>query len=167
MVTVGMHNQGFDRLVKAMDELARQLAEQVIIQFGSASYHPYFAESFQWTTSWQMEQLIAEARVIVTHAAAGTIILGLKYRKPLVVVPRLEKFGEVFDDHQIQLAKALSVHSRVIAVEQPTVESLRTAIEVAGRLPMSPVGSRQLVEALRNRLAELEIAGSGKTLLDS
>jgi UDP-N-acetylglucosamine transferase subunit ALG13 len=34
LVTVGMHDQGFDRLVRAADELAAQIEEQVFIQYG-------------------------------------------------------------------------------------------------------------------------------------
>ena len=40
LVTVGTHPQGFDRLVRPMDELAALLEEEVIIQFGSSSYEP-------------------------------------------------------------------------------------------------------------------------------
>ena len=86
LVTVGTHPQGFDRLVRAMDEVAAKLAEPVIIQRGSSIYQPQHANSFEFTVSEQMRQLTQEARIIVAHAAAGTIILALCAGKPLVVV---------------------------------------------------------------------------------
>ena len=85
LVTVGMHDQGFDRLIRAADELAAQIDEQVYIQYGSSNYVPIYAESSQWFTSLQMEQLNEKARVVITHAAAGSVILALNLSKPLVL----------------------------------------------------------------------------------
>jgi UDP-N-acetylglucosamine transferase subunit ALG13 len=91
LVTVGTHNHGFDRLVKAMDELAAEVDEPVMVQYGSSVYVPRHAEHFQWTSGQRMEQLSQAARVIVTHAAAGSILVALLREKPLVVVPRLRR----------------------------------------------------------------------------
>ncbi len=153
LVTVGTHPQGFDRLVKAADELAAGLDEQVVIQYGSSTYRPRHARGFAFETSQRMAELTAEARVVVTHAAAGAIILGLQSAKPLVVVPRLKQFNEHIDDHQQQLATALSAQGKVIAVEQPNAQNLRAALDQAGGLRGSMAGSHQLVQALRLRLA--------------
>src|SRR4051812_30859445 len=102
LVTVGTHAQGFDRLVKPMDELAKQINEKVIIQYGSSSYQPKYADHFQWASSEQMEQYTLDAHIIITHAAAGAIILALKQKKRLVLIPRLKVHKEHFDDHQLQ-----------------------------------------------------------------
>jgi beta-1,4-N-acetylglucosaminyltransferase len=161
LVTVGTHPQGFDRLVKAADELAAEFNEPVMIQYGSSTYQPRNAQGFSFETSQRMAELTREARVVVTHAAAGAIILGLQSAKPLVVVPRLKQFNEHIDDHQKQLAKALSTQRKVIAVEQPDAQSLRGAIEQAGQLGGSMTGSQQLIQALRLKLIAWENADGG------
>jgi beta-1,4-N-acetylglucosaminyltransferase len=153
LVTVGTHNQGFNRLVGPMDELAADLDERVVIQRGSSTYEPQYAEHFQWTTSQRMEQLTEEARIVVAHAAAGVIILALRYDKPLVVIPRLRRFGEHADDHQQQLAKALEAEGKVIVVHNPSVVALQEAIGQAVRHegPRNN-GPAQLVAALHQQL---------------
>jgi predicted glycosyltransferase len=48
---------------------------------------------------------LADAQMLIGHAGAGTIALALKYRKPLLVVPRLQKFKEHVNDHQVVTAR--------------------------------------------------------------
>jgi UDP-N-acetylglucosamine transferase subunit ALG13 len=158
LVTVGTHYQQFDRLVDAADDLAAQINEKVIIQRGGSTNEPRFAEHFQWTSSQRMEELTREARIVITQASAGAILLALRYGKPLVVVPRLRRFGENFDDHQQQLAKALAAQGKVAYVDDPSSESLLTAIrrvEKQGAVHNAPV---ELVGALRQQLRQWESA---------
>jgi beta-1,4-N-acetylglucosaminyltransferase len=154
LVTVGTPRQGFERLVKAMDLLASEINEQVVIQFGCSSYVPRYSKYFSFTTNAKMEQLIHEARIVVTHAAAGGIILPLKLRKPLVVVPRLKVHHEHFDDHQVQLAKALADYGKVILVMDPTPLSLWEAINRAKYINTGIVGPKYLVTAIHSQLEQ-------------
>jgi beta-1,4-N-acetylglucosaminyltransferase len=87
LVTVGTHVQGFDRLVKPMDELAKQINEKVLIQYGTSNYQPKYTDSFQWANSQQMEKYTLDAHIVITHAAAGAIILALKQKKGLFLFP--------------------------------------------------------------------------------
>ena len=41
--------------------------------------------------------------MVITHAGTGAIVGALKQGKKVVAVPRLAKYGEHVDDHQIQL----------------------------------------------------------------
>lgn len=134
LVTVGTHSQPFNRLVEAMDTVAGSINEQVIIQRGVSSYKPRHAQYFDFTASHEIAKLTSEARVIVAHSAAGTVIQTLKYNKPLIIVPRLKKFGEANDDHQLQLASALHELGRVHMISDATPESLLCAI----RNPLAP-----------------------------
>jgi len=154
LVTVGTHTQGFDRLVRAADELAATIDEPVIIQHGCSTYIPQNAEHFQLTTSQHMLELTRKARIVITHAAAGTIITCLREGKPLVVVPRLKRFEEHLDDHQQQLADALAVVGKVVSVSEPSGNTLLSAIEQAATLQATYCGPDQLVGTLRTQLAE-------------
>jgi beta-1,4-N-acetylglucosaminyltransferase len=154
LVTVGTHNQGFNRLVQAMDELAARLDEPVVIQRGSSTYEPQHAAHFSFTTGQHMAQLTSEARVVVCHAAAGTIIMALRQGKPLVVVPRLQRCGEVVDDHQLQLAAGLADTGRAIAVREPAATTLQMAIDKVIPYRVENKEASQLVQALRGQLQQ-------------
>lgn len=129
LVTVGTPQQPFDRLVKAADEYAAQTAETVVIQAGTTTYEPKHANYFRWTTFQDMERLTQEARIVVAQASAGAIILALKFGKPVIVVPRLSKFGEHFNDHQSQLALALKERGQAEVADDITPAGLKQIID--------------------------------------
>ena len=66
---------------------------------------------------------------MISHGGAGTIISSMLQGKRLVVVPRLQRFGEHTNDHQLDLAKSLSKEGKAIAVED--IGQLEKAIERA------------------------------------
>ncbi|MDD3052439.1 MAG: glycosyltransferase [Candidatus Cloacimonetes bacterium] len=116
-MTVGSHYQGFDRLVKKMDEIAEKIDEKVIMQIGNTKYKPVNAEYFSFVESFEeILRLNREARVVVSHAGAGSIVTALKEKTPVIVVPRLKKYNEHMNDHQLEIAKAMSENKNVTVV---------------------------------------------------
>lgn len=168
--TVGTHKQGFERMVQAFDLLAREneFDEELIIQYGTSGYVPQHATAFQWATSQRMDQLTQSARILVTHAAAGAIILGLQAQKPLVVIPRRKQFEEHMDDHQLQLANALEQSGRAVALLDPTATGLARAIGRADEQTVTKAAADfstkhdakfyDLKQTLRERMATLSAA---------
>jgi len=150
--TVGTPQQPFNRLVKAVDDFAAQTDEMVIVQIGTATFEPLYAEYFRWATSLEMEKYTQDSRVVITQASAGATILALKYRKPLIVVPRLSKYGEHFNDHQNQLAFALQQSGQAILVENLTETGLKDAVECAVNRKVIHNNQRELVVGLKNLL---------------
>jgi len=106
-VTVGTHHDPFTRLVNAMDSIAGDSGERVIIQRGLTPYDAQSAETFDFRPREEIIKLCQEARVIVTHAGIGSIIEALNSGTPLIVVPRLKRHGEHNTDHQLDLARAV------------------------------------------------------------
>jgi beta-1,4-N-acetylglucosaminyltransferase len=139
LVTVGMHTDGFPRLVQEMERIATQVDEDVVMQIGATRHEPRAARWFTFPTQEQMDALCEQARVIVSHAGAGSILAALRYRKPLIVVPRRREHGEVIDDHQLELADALS-RAGALLVANEVCElgaKLEEAAHFSPRLPQS------------------------------
>jgi UDP-N-acetylglucosamine transferase subunit ALG13 len=154
LVTVGTYDRGFERLVHAADEMAGLTDEPVVIQCGIAECTlRHFSRSFRFSDSREMEELTSQARVIIMHGGAGSLIMALKLGKPLVVVPRLRKYREAMNDHQIQLAAALAQQNRVILVMEPGGQSLLEAVRQAADLAQGPLDNTPLILALRKQLS--------------
>lgn len=115
-VTVGTHDQGFERLVKKMDEIAGQIDEKVVIQVGYTDYKPVNAEWFKFVDMEKIKDYYQNSRVIIAHAGAGTLLDSFQFNKPILVVPRLKKYDEHIDDQQLELAEALTRTKKAIAV---------------------------------------------------
>jgi len=155
-VTVGMHYQGFERLIKKMDEIAEKIEEKVIMQIGCTKYQPENAEFFDFVDADEkILDLFKQARVIVSHAGAGTLLVALSFGKPIIVVPRLKKFGEHVDDQQLELADVLSEAGKVIAVYD--VEKLEEAFKNVDKLAFVNVEKdKKLISFLKECLRRME-----------
>jgi beta-1,4-N-acetylglucosaminyltransferase len=106
LVTVGMHYQGFERLIKKMDEIAHNSGIKVVMQIGNSSYIPKNADYFTFTGYRNMNELMQRSKVVVCQGAM-TAIDCLLHNIPVVAVPRLQELGEVINDHQVVFAKKL------------------------------------------------------------
>ena len=117
-VTVGFHEQAFARLVAKMDDIAGRIDEEVIIQKGNTPYETKNASSFDFLPSdEEYMEILMGARIIVSHGGAGTILNSLIHGKRTVVVPRLRKYGEHVNDHQLELSDALKEKGLITVVE--------------------------------------------------
>lgn len=85
---------GFPRLIKEMDRIAAKIDEKVVMQIGLTKYVPKNTEYFRFALRKDIEQLCQEARIIVCHDGAGSIMTALQFNKPVVVVPRMSEFAE-------------------------------------------------------------------------
>lgn len=106
-VTVGKMPLPFDRLIRAADEAAPALGEEVFIQAGSCAYKPAHSAYRDFLPFPEAEDFLGRASVIVSHAGIGTIIGALRAGTPIVVVPRREALKEHFNDHQLEIAEAV------------------------------------------------------------
>jgi beta-1,4-N-acetylglucosaminyltransferase len=97
----------FDRLVKAVDQAAgiNGFDEKIVAQIGDSFYRPENFEAIQSVEKAIFDQHFAEANSIISHAGMGTITMALDHRKPLLVMPRMKKYGEVVNDHQLAIAR--------------------------------------------------------------
>lgn len=117
-VTVGTHDQGFERLVRKIDDLVeeKKIRDNVIIQTGYTEYKPKACKWFKFVSPQEFEKICKKSSLIITHAGVGSIMTCLKFSKSIIVVPRLKKFNEHRDDHQLQITKELEKQGRILAV---------------------------------------------------
>ena len=64
--------------------------------------------------------------ILITHGGAGTMVDAAKRGKRTVAVPRLARYGEHVDDHQLELTEQL--HSMNLVYACPDVEHLPEAL---------------------------------------
>lgn len=116
LVTIGTC-EPFDRLLSAIDEL--DVDEELVVQTGLSTVHPRRASCFDFLAYDALADLVSRARVVVTHAGVGTILTVLAAGKRPIVVPRLRRYGDAVDDHQLELAERLALAGLVTHVQDP------------------------------------------------
>ena len=82
-VTVGTHEQPFDRLVREIDRLKGEgvIRRDVLIQTGYCAYKPRFCRYKDFIRFDEMNKHMAEAEIVVTHGGTGSIMLILYHGK--------------------------------------------------------------------------------------
>ena len=63
----------------------------------------------------KFNELMETCNLLITHGGVGTIISGLKNGKKVIAVPRLQKYGEHVNDHQLQIIENFSEAGYVLA----------------------------------------------------
>ncbi len=106
-VTVGTHEQPFNRLVQVVDELKRDgvITEDVIMQTGFSTYEPKYCQWSKLISYQQMIKNVEEAHIVVTHGGPASFIMPLQIGKIPIVVPRQRQFNEHVNNHQVEFVR--------------------------------------------------------------
>ena len=104
-VTLGSQKFQFNRLLKAMDDQIAdgKISDRVFAQTGASDYLPKGYEYKPFLNRDEYTEWIDKADIVITHGGTGAIIGAVKKGKKVIAVPRLKKYGEHVDDHQLQL----------------------------------------------------------------
>lgn len=118
-VTVGTHEQQFNRLVKYMDKWASEHNEKVVIQTGYSTYEPKHCECDKLFPYQKMVETVDQARIVITHGGPSSFIMPLQIGKTPIVVPRQKRYEEHVNDHQVKFCKEVeSKMGTIVVVEE-------------------------------------------------
>lgn len=117
-VTVGTHEQPFNRLIECIDNLKKDgvIQEDVTIQTGYSTYEPKYCTGQKLFPYQEMVKLVDKARIVITHGGPSSFVLPLQIGKTPIVVPRRHKFNEHVNDHQVSFARTVAERMETIIV---------------------------------------------------
>jgi UDP-N-acetylglucosamine transferase subunit ALG13 len=131
LVTVGTHEQPFDRLVEAAAALGGD--EHLIVQYGTSKVAHGRGEWIDFMSFDELAEHARRARVVVSHAGVGSIVVARRYGHRPIIMPRRPHFGEHVDEHQMQLTRRLAKAGIVTVVED--AEQLAAAVAAPPAVP--------------------------------
>ncbi len=110
LVLLGTQDKSFKRLLEYIDEAIENkiIKEKVLAQVGHTKYESKNIEMFDLIPRDEMDKLIGEANIIITHGGVGFISDAIKHGKKIIAVPRLKKYNEHTNDHQLQIIEEFS-----------------------------------------------------------
>lgn len=163
-VTVGA-TLGFDRMVDAVAQLKRtgRIRDRVIFQIGSGAVPtdlPADTEIVRDLPFDRVKEVLARARVVVTHGGTGSLITALRAGCHVVAMPRAFSLKEHYDDHQSEITGAFVARGLILAAHN--IDELAVAIDATQA--RTPVVATTDPSALRDHLAkEIDRLGARKT----
>lgn len=142
-VCTGTQVYQFNRLLKELDRLAAdgKIKDEVFAQIGASDYKPQHYAYTEFMSSDEFAVYQDRASLIISHGGTGALIGASKKGKNIIAVPRLGRFGEHTDDHQLQVVEVLEKEGYVRAVYD--MENLGDTIAEAIDHPITKVYNRE------------------------
>lgn len=132
LVTLGTQDKKFYRLLEEIDNLLLQkkIKDKVIVQAGSSANYKSKSKKmkiFNLIPMDEFDKLVKDCNLLITHGGVGTILAGLKNKKKIIAVPRLAKYKEHVNNHQLQIVSNFSDEDYLLKVEN--IKTLWSVIE--------------------------------------
>ena len=110
LVTLGTQDKEFPRLLMDVEKLIDKsiIKEEVIAQIGSTNYSSDKIKLVDYISRNELLNYIKESDYVITHGGVGTIIDSLNMHKKVIAVPRLKKYKEHVNDHQLEIVREFS-----------------------------------------------------------
>ena len=89
-------------------------------QIGYSDYEPKHFEYKQFLDREEFAAQEGKCDILITHGGTGAIIGAVKKGKKVIAVPRLAKYGEHVDDHQIQLIAQFKGQNLICGLDDAT-----------------------------------------------
>ncbi len=130
-VTLGTIPIAFDRIINWLEILLEDgtISEPLFIQHGVTDISPILTNPLVSAAPTiekrDLLELVIESRFVISHAGQGSTRWLVSCNKNFTVVPRLARYHEHIDDHQLMFSKSvkpLGVHYCI------TLEDLRLAM---------------------------------------
>lgn len=147
--TVGSHpTYKFERLLRALEGIE---ADELVVQHGPGAPPRNATVAVPWMPFEEIVANMERADHVVSHAGVGTILCAVQAGQVPLVFPRLKRFEETVDDHQLDLARMLARTGKVVLVEDAA--ALPGALSAApARGAASDGGGEALIAAVRAEL---------------
>lgn len=119
LVTLGTQDKSFKRLLDAIEReiLSGNIKDKVIVQAGYTKYESNNMEIFDLIPREELNKLIKECDLLITHGGVGSILNGLKNNKKVIAAARLKEYKEHTNNHQLQILDNLKKEGYILVLE--------------------------------------------------
>ena len=128
LVLLGTQNNSFKRLLEEVQKNIDNgnIKEKVIVQKGFTKFESKDMEMYKELPSEKINKLIEQANIVITHGGVGSIISSITRGKKVIAVPRLKKYKEHVNDHQLDIINSFNDNGYRIGIH--CVEELGEAL---------------------------------------
>ena len=135
-VTVGTQDKAFTRLIKAVEDAVKagRITDEVIVQAGATEYKSDIINVLNYVGFEEFNTLLKKADIIITHGGVGSILNAVKLGKKVIAVPRLKRYEEHINDHQLQVIEKMTKDGYILSTEDENLVAEKVK-EIANFVP--------------------------------
>lgn len=128
-VTLGTQDKSFVRLLEELERLkkANKIEQDIIVQSGYTKFNSKYMTIFDFLSMEDFDAYIKKSDILITHGGVGSILTGIKNDKKIIAIPRLKKYKEHTNDHQLQIIKKFNSKKYVIGINE--VDEVENALK--------------------------------------
>lgn len=143
LVILGTQDKPFERILKQIEKekINGNIKDKIIAQIGCTNFHSDYIETFDFIPEEELNKYIEKANLVISHGGVGTIIGCLDKEKRVIVIPRLKKYKEHTNDHQLQIVKEFERNEYIIPLYNE--KKLMDAIEKSKKFKVKKYESNQ------------------------
>lgn len=125
-VSLGTNDKSFERLLRTIDNEIQlgNIKDKVIVQSGYTKYSSNNMDIIDLMPMDKFNKCINDCDILITHGGVGTILDGLKKGKKIIAFPRLSKYQEHVNDHQVEIIDEFYNSGFILTGEVNEVSSL-------------------------------------------
>lgn len=129
LVLLGTQNNSFHRLLEEVQKNIDNgnIKEEVVVQRGYTKFESKNMTMYTQLPADELKKLVDKADLVITHGGVGSIITAIEENKKVIAVPRLKKYKEHVNDHQLDIIKSFNDAGYIIGLE--SVEKLGDALK--------------------------------------
>ena len=129
LVLLGTQNNSFHRLLEEVQKNIDngKIKEDVVVQKGYTKFESKDMTMYNQVPLDEMRQLIEKADLVITHGGVGSIVSSIEKNKKVIAVPRLKKYKEHVNDHQLDIIRIFNQLEHIIGLNG--VEELEEALK--------------------------------------
>lgn len=120
----------FTRLLDKLVPLLK--GAEVLWQVGPTDVSSFGIEGRNSVPHDEIQAAVAAADVVISHSGTGAALTALEAKKTPVLVPRLARFGEHIDNHQLQIGAELARRNLAVFAH-PEQLNMQILLEAASR----------------------------------
>lgn len=117
-VSVGTQKQQFKRIFKLVEDSTLLKYEEKVGQTGNTNFESKRIKLIDSLDNTKFNEYLQKADLVICHGGVGTIFSALEKGKKVLVVPRLSKYKEHINDHQLEVASQLEKEGYLIMYQE-------------------------------------------------
>lgn len=151
LVLVGTQKQDFSRLFREIEKSNELKNEEIIAQSGYTNYKSDRIKCIPFIPHDEILDKTKQAEFVICHGGVGTIFDSLYEKKKILAMPRLKKYGEHINDHQIEVCNKLQEEGYILYINDG--EDLDEKIRLLRNTSLKEyVNDNKYIEILRKEL---------------
>lgn len=123
-ITLGNQNFQFKRLLNKIEDMIINglIKEKVVAQIGHTLFSSDLIDTIKFLEKDKFQYYIDKSDFVISHGGTGSIISCIKRNKKVVVIPRLKKYNEHIDNHQLEILHAFENKKLIIGIDKELLD---------------------------------------------